>query len=552
MASILLHHFCATILYCYGLGYPLGQQKQGILLFSHIERYLKWRKIKEKLKCLEVVTINVTVIHNKWNKRERGHLKMVNQNSTQDAIPLPLLTEEWFKQRFPDMSPTRVLEGVGEHWKKRKLDSIVVVAFHADLEVAQLKHFFPLFFTEHLIRSGYSVNPVVYIGALRDIGRGYHRGDIRERVAESHNFFQGTFTPSARVVIVEDRIEIQRDVYSILRILEFEKSLQAILGQINTPEKLLEAKTVKLTEKAYLLTDYEKELLGIYLFERNKLGTEIKKYPYVSWGLESLGYLGASYNIFDKSNAGLSILKKMICADQGIEYPATIVFPDPVAISGSLMRYLHSRDLNPDETLFISDSYSDISRKIYERENVSMKFLDYLLRNIIRPFSKATQSKDVDACWAKFGANGYVAGEMASRELKRLVLKCYWDFIKPYYQSMETVLGTHESLFVPEELTEKTLDALGSTRNRQILMELASHYQKHGSAMTVNELFERMGLRKGAKKGLWRNLEALVRCGLVDRIPEGRKLHKYSIYGNKTTIRLRLPLTEERRAFRSV
>jgi len=477
---------------------------------------------------------------------------MVKQENTQEAIPLPLLTEEWFKQRFPEMGNVRIIEGEGEQWKRRKMNSVIVVAFHADLEVAQLKHFFPLFLTEYLIHSGYSVNPVVYIGALRDIGRGYHRGDIRERVAEAHNFFQGIFTPSARVVIVEDRIEIQRDVYSILRILESEKSLQTILSQIDTPEKLLETKTVKLTNKEYPLKYYEKELLSIYLFERNKLGTEIKKYPYVSWGLESLGYLGASYNIFDKSNAGLSVLKKMICIDQGIEYPATIVLPDPVAVSGSLMRYLHSRDLNPDETLFISDSYSDISRKIYERENVSLKFLDYLLRNIIRPFANKSQTKDCEACWAKLATYKQLEGEVASRELKRLVLKCYWEFIKPYYQSMETILGTHESLFVPEELTEKTLDALGSKRNREILIELAEHHQKHGSPMTVNELFEKMELKKGAKKGLWRNLDTLVKCGLVDRIPEGQKLHKYSIYGNKTTIRIRVPLAQEKRTYRKM
>ena len=477
---------------------------------------------------------------------------MVKQENAQEAIPLPLLTEEWFKQRFPEMGNVRIIEGEGEQWKRRKMNSVIVVAFHADLEVAQLKHFFPLFLTEYLIHSGYSVNPVVYIGALRDIGRGYHRGDIRERVAEAHNFFQGIFTPSARVVIVEDRIEIQRDVYSILRILESEKSLQTILSQIDTPEKLLETKTVKLTNKEYQLNYYEKELLSIYLFERNKLGTEIKKYPYVSWGLESLGYLGASYNIFDKSNAGLSVLKKMICIDQGIEYPATIVLPDPVAVSGSLMRYLHSRDLNPDETLFISDSYSDISRKIYERENVSLKFLDYLLRNIIRPFAKKSQTKDCEACWAKLATYKQLEDEVASRELKRLVLKCYWEFIKPYYQSMETILGTHESLFVPEELTEKTLDALGSKRNREILIELAKHHQKHGSPMTVNELFEKMELKKGAKKGLWRNLDTLVKCGLVDRIPEGQKLHKYSIYGNKTTIRIRVSLAQEKRPYRKI
>jgi DNA-binding HxlR family transcriptional regulator len=468
----------------------------------------------------------------------------VGTKDVQEDIPLPLLTEKWLSQRFPKMRRIRVVEGVGEQWKRRKLNSIVVVAFHADLEVAQLKHFLPLFFLEELIDSGYSISPVVYIGALRDIGRGYHRGDIRERVAEAHKFFQGIFSPSAKAVIVEDRVEIQRDVYSILRILDFEKSLQNILNQINTREKLREAITVKLKEKTYNLTEYEKELLEIYLFDRNKLGTEIKTYPYVSWGLESLGYLGASYNIFDKSNAGLSILKKMICADHGIEYPATIVLPDPVTVSGKPMRYLQSRDLNPDEALFIVDSYRDVSRKIYEQENVSQKFVNYLVKDIIRPFASASIRRKLEPNFEKLTSKKRGDEEMVSRELKRLVLKYYWDFIKPYYDSIETILGTHESLFVPEELTEKTLDALGSKRNRQILIELATHYQKHASPMTVNELFEKMGLKKGAKKGLWRNLETLVRCGLVDRIPEGRKLHKYSIYGNKTTVRIRLPLNE--------
>jgi hypothetical protein len=445
------------------------------------------------------------------------------------------------------METVKVVGGAGEEWKRRKLNAVIVVAFHADLEVAQLKHFLPLFLVEELIDSGYSINPVVYIGALRDIGRGYHRGDIRERVAEAHKFFQGIFAPSAKAVIVEDRVEIQRDVYSILRILDFEKSLQNVLNQINTPEKLRESTTVRLTEKTYNLTEYEKELLEIYLFDRNKLGTEIKTYPYVSWGLESLSYLGASYNIFDKSNAGLSILKKMICVDQNIEYPATIILPDPVAVSGKRMRYLQSRDLNPDETLFISDSYREISRKIYEQENVSTKFLEYLVRNIIQPFAPANEKKNEKQCWKEFVTKKRLEDDVASRELKRLCLRCYWDFISPYYEVMEAILGTHESLFVPEELTEKTLDALGSKRNRQILTELASHHQKHTSPMTVNELFEKMGLKKGAKKGLWRNLDTLVRCGLVDRIPEGRKLHKYSIYGNKTTIRIRLPLTAMQR-----
>ena len=464
-----------------------------------------------------------------------------------EGIPLPLLTEEWFAQRFPGMKRIRIIGGTGEEWKRRKLNAIIVVAFHADLEVAQLKHFLPLFLVEELIDSGYSINPVVYIGALRDIGRGYHRGDIRERVAEAHKFFQGLFAPTTKAVIIEDRVEIQKDIYSILRILDFEKSLQNVLNQINTREKLNEISKVILKEKNYILSKYEKEILEIYLFDRNKLGTEIKKYPYISWGLETLSYLGASYNIFDKSNAGLSILKKMICIDQNIEYPATIILPDPVTISGKTMRYLQSRDLNPDETLFISDSYRDVSRKIYEQEIVSPKFIDYLVRNIIKPFAPITRKKGEEPCWQKLLSQKQLEAEKTNREIKRLCLNCYWDFIKPYYKAMETILGTHESLFVPEELTEKTLEALGSKRNREILMELASYYKKHSSPMTVSELFEKMKLKKGAKKGLWRNLETLVRCGLVDRIPEGRKLHKYSIYGNKTTIRIRFPLTEKRK-----
>jgi hypothetical protein len=466
---------------------------------------------------------------------------MTKLKNFSNEAPLPLLSEEWFKQRFPNIKKIHVLEGLGNQWKRQKLNSIIVVAFHADLEVSQLKHFFPLFFVEYIIRSGYSINPVVYIGALRDIGRGYHRGDIRERIAEAHKFFQGVFSPSTKVVIVEDRLEIQRDVYSILRILEFEKSLQEILRQINTIKKLNENKEIKLKDKKYILSDYEKELLRIYLFERNKLGTEIKSYPYVSWGLESLGHLGTAYNIFDKSNAGLSVLKRIICFDQGIEYPATIVLPDPVAVSGKLMRYMRSRDLNSDETLFISDSYRIISRKIYEREDVSLKFLDYLFRNIIQPFTK-NSGKDIETCWKKINQKKHREID-ASRDLKRCVLRCYWEFIKPYYNSMESILGTHESLFVPKELVEKTLEVLGSKRNRQILIQLATHQQKQNSPMTVNELFEKMELKKGAKKGLWRNLEKLVRCGLVERIPEGKKLQKYSIYGNKTTIRIRLPLT---------
>ena len=70
---------------------------------------------------------------------------MIDAKNVREGIPLPLLTEKWFNQRFPEMDRIRVVDGIGEEWKRRKLNSIVVVAFHADLEVAQLKHFLPLF-----------------------------------------------------------------------------------------------------------------------------------------------------------------------------------------------------------------------------------------------------------------------------------------------------------------------------------------------------------------------------------------------------------------------
>ena len=471
----------------------------------------------------------------------------------EEKYPLPLLTEEWLNRRFPNFNSEgiKVVEGLGDNWKRQKYNSVIVVACHADLEVGQIKHFYPFFFLKDLIDSGYSINPIIYLGALRDIGRGYHRGDIRERVAEAHKFFQGFFCMHgslyARVLIVEDRVEIQRDIYSVLAILNYEKSLQNILNQMDTRKKLHEITMVKLKEKKVPLTDYEKQLLEIYLFDRRKLETELKRYPYVSWGLEALANLGLSYDVFDKSNAGLAILKKLICADHDREYPATIVLPDPITISGEPIRYVNPRELNPDETLFICDSYSEISRKIFERNNVSPKFLNYLVNNILRPFAQSNIRKELDSIKDSLKSKKQTDDNLIDRNLKRVILRCYWEFIKPYYNSIEMILGTHESIFVPEELTAKTLDALGSKRNRAILKEIASYNKKYAAGMTVNELFEKMNLSKGAKKGLWRNLDELVRSGLVTRIPEGERLHKYSIYGNKSVIRIRWPLTKTKK-----
>ena len=65
----------------------------------------------------DIVTTNVTFIPNKWNKRDkkrrRINEKLVNKDE-EEGIPLPLLTEKWLSQRFPDMEQIRVVEGLGE------------------------------------------------------------------------------------------------------------------------------------------------------------------------------------------------------------------------------------------------------------------------------------------------------------------------------------------------------------------------------------------------------------------------------------------------------
>lgn len=461
-----------------------------------------------------------------------------------EKSPLPPLTENWLNKRFPNSAEKiRVVPGLGENRKKPKLNCVTVTVCHANLEVIQLKAFHRILLLKALADSEYSVDPVIYIGALRDIARGHQRGDIRERVVETSEFFKGVF--SSKVRTIEDRVELQKDVYSVISILRFEKSLQNILDQIDTEEKLDGAKYIKLKEKEMRLTEYEKELLRIYLFRRRKLKTELQKYYYVSWGLEALDGLGASYSIFDKSNAGLSILRKLICAENDKEYPATIVLPDPITISGKPMRYVESKDLDNDETLFVCDSKRDVKLKIYEQEGVSLKFLDYLANNIVRSFAPSSVKNELDSKYDKMCEHAKSGDGTAYRQLKRIVFESYREFIKPYYNSIERIHGTHESLFVQDELLEKALDALGSERNREILKELASYYEKHETPMTVDELCEKLGLSRGAKKGLWRNVDKLVNSGLVNKIPEGKRLNKYCVYGNKTVIRIRWSLVKE-------
>lgn len=476
---------------------------------------------------------------------------MSNQKEKR-PLPDPDNFKRWINERFFSSSDGKVniAHGVGGNWKRQKISSVVSTACHSDIRSEQLKAFHRILLLKALVDSEYSVDPLIYIMALRDIARGYLRGDIEDKVAEASKFLQEVFSPGAEIRTVEDRVEIQKDTRGILLILDYEKSLQNILEQINNPEKLKEAESITLKEKEINLTEYEKELLRIYLFDRGMLQTEMRKYPYISWGLEALADSGISYSIYDKSNAGCSILRKLMCADHNKEYPGTIVLPDPLTVSGKPMRYqVQMRDLRRDNTLFIADSYGDIKLKIYHQKNVSPRFLEYLENGIIRPFASRSIKNELDLKYK------HAKRKPTEDNVKRaLVLKCYWKFIRPHYNSLERITGAHESLFVPDEFTEKALDALGSKRNRNILREIASYHEKNATGITVDDLFERLvrkGLGKGAKKGLYRNLDNLVKSGLVTKIPEGKRLNKYLIYTKKTAIRIKWVLIkseEERKA----
>jgi DNA-binding transcriptional ArsR family regulator len=454
-------------------------------------------------------------------------------------LPVPEVFGEWLDDQFSWGKTRRVLmlEGYGENWKRPKIDIVIATACHADINTVQLKTFHRILLLK-AIASEYSVEPVVYVMALRDIARGVDRGRIRERVSETLKFLTEVFQPlGIQVSTIVDRAKIQKDVQSFLSIFDFNRSLENILKQMETPEKL--SGTEVFGTKRTPLTTLEKELLRIYLFERKMFEKEAKEFPYISWGLESLSELNVSYNIYDESNAGAAILRKLVSIENDREYPGTIVLPDPLTISGENMRYqVQQRDLNPSETLFVSDSYADIKRKIVDRERVSNNFLDYMVKGIVVPFF---QSKKREAGSAN---NLSMKTEANYRAKRQHVMKLYWEFIKPYYDSIERITGFHEGLFVQDEFTEQVFDKLGSKRNRLILQKIASHYERFRNGITVEQLSKQMGMEEKQKRSLYRNLNDLADGGLVMVVQEGKKLKKYYVFGKKSVIQIRWHLTQ--------
>lgn len=449
-------------------------------------------------------------------------------------MPCQEIFEKWLNNTF-SKNPKKsiiLIEGFGENWKKQKPCSVVVTAIHADTNTVQLKAFLRILLLKRLAQE-YSVEPTVYIMALADIAREADSAGIKEKVAQTSKFIRETFSRVADIKIIVDHSETT--IYSIFTVIDFDKTLERILSQMKTPEEL--ERTQFFGEKRTALTSTEKRLLRIYLFERNMLEASSRKYPYIGWGLEAQTELGASYNIYDESNAGAAILRKLVSIEHGREYPGTIVLPDPLTISGSPMRYqVQKRDLGADDTLFVSDSYAEVKHKLVDQQNVSNEYLDYLIRNVIQPFSPNPE-KNQEALLTR-------PKNPASFEAKKqLFLKQYWEFIKPYYRSIERITGLHEGLFIHEDLVENALTALGSKRNRTILKEIANYYQSERDGITTGELSQQMGLTQSQRRSLHRNLHKLEECGLVTSIQEGNNyLNKYYIYGNKTLIQIRWSL----------
>jgi hypothetical protein len=367
--------------------------------------------------------------------------------------------------------------------------------------------------------------------ALGDIARGVDPEGIKEKVAQTRKFISETFSP-LNIKTIVDHAETR--ITSIFTVLDFDTSLERILGQMKTPDEL--EKTQFFGEKRTSLTEIEKRLLKIYLFERKMLEAESKKYPYIGWGLEAQAELGASYNIYDESNAGAAVLRKLVSIDKGREYPGTIVLPDPLTIGGNPMRYqVQQTDLRTDDTLFISDSFAEVKHKLVDQDEVSNEYLDFLIRDIIQPFASNAVKKEKSLSLTP-------KTQVLYDEKKRSVFKHYWTFIKPYYCSVERITGLHEGLFIHENLVEEAFNALGSQRNRLILQEIANYYRKQRDGMTTKELYQQMGLVKSQRRGLNRNLHQLEKCGLVASVREDNHVGKYYIYGNKTLIQIRWSL----------
>jgi hypothetical protein len=365
--------------------------------------------------------------------------------------------------------------------------------------------------------------------------KGLGSGFVEDRISEVRRFLRELFLE--RGVLVEMK-EDETDVGCVLPTTkEFDESLEDILEEMRTPEELM--KSASFGKKKTVLTAEEKEFLKIYLFDRRMFEILTSKehrtesanrYSFISWGLEAQMELGVSYNIFDESNIGSTILRRLVCIENDLEYPGTIVLPDPLKISGKPMRYqVQQRDLNPNETLILADSYSDIHRKLVIQNDVSNEFLNYLVRDLIMRFGSTALRKKTEVLPDS-------RTNLSFERRRELVARYYWSFIKPYHDIVMRITGLREGLQVPEEFCELSLRALASKRNRSILHEITCFGVEKRRDITISELANRMGFDNKLKRSLYRNLRQLEACSLVQSYPEGLGFRRYRITGKARKI----------------
>jgi len=464
-------------------------------------------------------------------------------------LPEPSVFRSLLCSKFSAIAkqPILLVDGVGENWKRQKLGSVILTAIPADIRTLLIKTFHRVLLLRE-IASEYSVNSWIYILTLRDRidadRKGLDKGAIEDKIKEAQQFLEEIF--KARGIPVDTKEDETYSPRVVPPIREFEASMGEILKQMRSPSEL--ENTHSFGEKRTVLTSTEKRLLKIYLFERRMLEIlnsqdrlpieSSARYSFISWGLVAQTELNVSYNVYDESNAGAAILRKLVSIENSKEYPGTIVLPDPLKISGGPMRYqVQRRDLGGEEALFVSDSYADAKRKLVDQAGVSNEFLNYLAGTVMGPFLSSSALKEIDSLTD-------VKTQASFARKQQLVLKHYWRFIKPYYGLAERITCQREGLFVTEEFQAAAFDALGCQRNRTILQKIASFKHDRKCDVTIEELRLEMGLEKSKIRSLYRNLNRLERSGLVESSPEGR-LRKYRITGDATRIILKWNLVKE-------
>lgn len=379
-------------------------------------------------------------------------------------------------QKIPTIGSTvdvdwkiQIIKGFGNIEEENVVPSIWT-ASHLDLERIQLKAFHRLLMLEHLSRnpntSRPTFTPIVGLNVLRNLWRTPElQFRIENQANQASEFLHFVFRKSlSPLKIVDEKMELAGQPTRILiDITNFYDVYKELILRFEDEKEL---------KKDSFLKENEKRLLYIYLYNRQKLERELKKYPYPCWILAILSYVKPLYLIADGMNAGLQVLMKYMAYKANRSYyPSTIVLPHPKTISGKNMNYFDSsnrKELRWDETLYIHDTLSEVREKL---EQSSWWYLSFIVNNIVaifapKIFKKTLHNKDLEGLVRKYGKN-------RSELLKRIV-KAYWEFIKDYYNKVEEICGTKETKRIDASKRSEILRLLGKPNVLKILVTLAN------------------------------------------------------------------------------